>query len=258
MYATNYLETAILNLLRGMSITAPATVYMALYFNSPGESGQSGTEVSYTGYARQPVAFSAPAALNGGIGVQNSADITFAQASVSVGTVTHIGVLDSLTGGNMLLYAELTESLVINANEAPVIVAGEAQWWLTGNMSNTYKTKVLNILRSVNCSGFTPFLSLWGGNPEDGGAELSGGGYARVELTFDAPEEQQTGQMKTSNSLRATTNRSTSAWGTWVYTVVMDAAANGNPVFFVQRTAKDIRKGLLVIVESGDLSLVVN
>lgn len=258
MYATNYFETAILNLLRGMSITAPSKVYMALFFNSPSESGAAGTEVSYSGYARQEAVFSAPAAMNNGIGIQNSSDITFPQAPASVGTVTHIGILDSLTGGNMLLYSELTESMVINANEAPVVVAGEAQWWMTGNISTAYKTKILNVLRAVNCAGFSPYMSLYNGNPESGGAELSGGGYGRVALTFTAPEEQATGQMKTSNSVRATTSRSTAAWGTWTYDVIMDAASNGNPVFFVARTPKEVRKGLLVIIEAGNLSLVVN
>ena len=258
MYATNYFETAILNLLRGTSITAPSKVYMAMFFNSPTESGTAGTEVSYSGYARQEVIFSAPAAMHNGIGIQNNSDITFPQAPAPVGTVTHIGILDSLTGGNMLLYSELTESMVINANEAPVIVAEESQWWMTGNISTAYKTKILNVLRGINCAGFDPFLSLYNGNPESGGSELSGGGYGRVALAFSAPAEQATGQMKTSNSVRATTSRSTAAWGTWTYDVIMDAASNGIPVFFVSRAAKEVRKGLLVIIEAGDLSLVVN
>lgn len=258
MYATNYFEIAVLNLLRGQSIAAPSAVYMALFLNNPSETGQAGTEVSYSGYSRQAVTFSAPAAMNGGIGIQNSGDITYAKAAVAIGTITHIGIMDSLTGGNMLLYAELTESLTVIADEAPVIVSGEAQWWLTGNMSDAYKTKILNILRAMNLSGFTPYLSLWNGSPENSGAELSGGGYARVALTFGAPEEQSSGQSKISNSVRVTTNRSTEAWGTWAYTSIMDAASNGTPAFYIQRTAKEIRKGMLIIVEVGDLGLLLN
>lgn len=258
MYATDHFETAILNLLRGVSITAPTTVYLALFLNSPTESGQAGTEIAYTGYARQAISFSSPSAMNGGIGIQNSADITFPTAPSAAGTVTHVGVMDSLNGGNMLVYGELTDPLVVSANEAPVIVAGEAQWWLSGNMSNAYKTKVLNILRGTNCNGFVPYLALFNGNPENGGSELSGTGYERVSLTFGAPSEQASGQMLITNSVRSQTSRAGAAWGTWTYTAIYDAESTGNPVFYISRASKEFRKGLMAIVDIGNLSLAVN
>ncbi len=258
MYATDYLETKILNLLRGISATAPGTVYLGLYLNSPGEAG-GGTEVSYAGYARKPVVLSAPAAMSGGIGVQNVEEITYATTPSAVGSVTHLGLLDSLTGGNMLCYAELTEPLVLGAGEAPVLVAGEVQWWLTGHLCNTYKTKILNLLRGINCAGFTPYLSLYNGDPESSGAELAGGGYARVAMTFGAPAEQSTGQMMVQNTVRALTARATTAWGNWSHTVLFDAEANGQPVWSIPRmTPKEIRKGLMVVVEAGEFSVVVN
>lgn len=103
MYATNYLETMVLNTLRGQTATAPMGLYLALFLNSPGESGTDGAEVNYAGYVRQTVVFSAPSPMNSGIGVTNVADITFPVTPIALGTITHIGVMDSLTGGNMLL-----------------------------------------------------------------------------------------------------------------------------------------------------------
>lgn len=258
MYATNYFEKAILNLLRGVSFSAPTTVYLALFLNSPTETGQDGTEIAYTGYARQAVTFSAPAVMNGGIGIKNAEDITFPTSPSAAGTVTHVGIMDSLTAGNMLIYGELTDPLVVAANEAPVVVAEEAQWWLSGNMSNAYKTKILNTLRATNCAGFVPYLSLFNGNPDNGGSELSGTGYERVSLTFGAPAEQSSGQMLISNSMRAATARAGSSWGTWTYTAIYDAPSNGNPVFYIARSSKEFRKGLMAIVDVGNLSLAVN
>ena len=52
MYACDYLENGVLNVLRGVTFAAPAKVYLALYLNDPGEDGASGTEVSYAGYKR--------------------------------------------------------------------------------------------------------------------------------------------------------------------------------------------------------------
>lgn len=57
MYACDYLESGVLNVLRGVTFPAPAKCFLALYLNDPGESGASGTEVSYTGYKRMEITF---------------------------------------------------------------------------------------------------------------------------------------------------------------------------------------------------------
>ena len=195
MYACDYLETGFLNVLRGVTFAAPTKVYLALFLNDPGDSGAAGTEISYTGYARMEIAFSEPAASNGGIGIQNLSDITFAAPADPAGTVTHIAIMDSLVGGNMLARSELTESLVIGANEPPVFLAGDVLFYLTGNMSNAFKTKLLNLFRGTSIVGISPHFSLWNGSPEETGSELAGDNYARVALTFSAPSEQASGQM---------------------------------------------------------------
>lgn len=255
MYATNYFEALVLNTLRGQTAQAPAGLFLALFLNNPGESGGEGTEVSYAGYARQPVAFSSPAPLNGGIGVMNVADVTFPIAPVSLGSITHIGVMDSLAGGNMLLYGEFSESVHVEANEAPVIVSGEAQWWMTGGMSVAYRTRVLNLLHGQSLTGFIPHLALFHGNPEDGGAELSGDNYARVALPFTAPAEQVGGQTLIANSEQVSTARASTPWGVWSHTAVYDAAVSGQPVYFAARSPKELRKGMLVVVGEGALNL---
>ena len=158
MYACDYLENGILNALRGVTFAAPAKCYLALYLNDPGESGTAGTEVSYTGYKRMEIDFSAPADSNGGIGVQNLTDITFPTPVSAAGTITHIGVVDSLTGGNMLARGELVEPLIIGAEEPPVFLAGDVLFYLTGNLSKAWKTKVLNILRGNSIQGITPYF----------------------------------------------------------------------------------------------------
>lgn len=78
MYATDYFETMILNLARGISATAPTAVYLALFLNDPGDAA-GGTEVAYPGYARMPITFSEPAPSGQGMGIQNTAAITFAK-----------------------------------------------------------------------------------------------------------------------------------------------------------------------------------
>ncbi len=259
MYACNYLENAVLNVLRGVTLAAPAHVYLALFLNDPGEDGASGTEVSYAGYARREVNFSAPADSNGGIGVQNVEDITFPTPVSAAGTITHIGIMDSLTGGNMLCRGELTEPLVIGAEEPPVFLAGDVLFYLTGNLSRAWKTKVLNVLRGQSITGITPYFSLWNGSPESSGAELSGDNYARVALTFGAPSEQTSGQVIMRNSAAAAFNRPSTAWGTWNTSAIYSAATSGEPVYIKARVEPgELKKGYMPTIAEGAIEVGIN
>ena len=109
---SNYLEQQIVeHFLRNNGITSPTTVYLALFESDPGEDG-SGTETSYTNYARLAATWTA---LDGSGQTQNTGSISFAangNASASV-TITHAAIFDALTTGNMLLYGPLATSKVL-------------------------------------------------------------------------------------------------------------------------------------------------
>ena len=259
MYACDYLESGFLNALRGVTFTAPAKCYLALFLNDPGESGALGTEISYAGYGRMEIVFSEPAATNGGIGIQNISDITFAAPADAAGTVTHIGIMDSLVGGNMLARSELTESLVIGANEPPVFLAGDVLFYLTGNMSNAYKTRLLNVFRGTSLTGVTPCFSLWNGSPEHAGSELAGDNYARPTISFSAPSEQASGQLIATNSTTTTFNRPSTAWGTWTYSAIYSAASGGEPIYIQALVeAVEIKKGYMPVIDPGALKVGLN
>lgn len=259
MYACDYLENGVLNALRGVTFTAPARCYLALYLNDPGESGTSGTEVSYTGYKRMEIEFSAPADTSGGVGVQNVADITFPTPPAAAGTITHIGVLDSLVGGNMLARNELVEPLVIGAEEPPVILAGDTLFYLTGDLSRAWKMKVLNLFRGQSLQGVTPYYSLWNGSPEAAGIELSGDNYQRVPLTFAAPVEQLSGQVTARNAGDTAFPRPTTPWGTWTHTAICTAAGAGEPIWIKARTEpKEIKRGYMPRIAEGSVVVGIN
>jgi len=106
---SNYLENALINVtLRATSYTAPTTVYLALYTTDPTDA-DTGTECSGTSYARQSVTFGAP---SNGVST-NSAAIEFPQAGGAWGTITHIGIRDALTVGNLLYHTPLDASKTI-------------------------------------------------------------------------------------------------------------------------------------------------
>lgn len=259
MYACDYLETNFLNSLRGVTFTAPAKCYLALYLNNPGESGLLGTEISYEGYTRMEIVFSEPAPTNGGIGIKNLSDITFAVPPNAAGTVTHIGIMDSIVGGNMLARSELTESLVIGANEPPVFLAGDVLFYLTGDMSVTYKTRLLNLFRGTSLPGVVPCFSLWNGSPEQTGSELSGDNYSRPLITFSAPSEQASGQLIITNSTTVAFERPSTAWGTWTHSAIYSSASGGEPIYIQALTEPIVlKRGYMPVIDPGALKVGVN
>lgn len=259
MYASNYLEAAVLNAMRGQTFTAPSAVYVALYLSDPGEAGTSGTEVSYSGYQRQTVTFSEPATEAGGIGFKNISQITFPTPEQAAGTIQWIAIMDSQVGGNQLCRAELTEPLTIGAGEPPVFLPGDIFFYLTGNFSKAFKTRILNTFRGTSLAGFTPHFALYNGDPESGGSELSGDNYARVSLAFSSPAEQESGQLMIQTSKASSFNRPTTDWGNWSYSAIYDAASSGNPIATVKRaTAKDIKRGYMPTIAAGAVKIGLN
>lgn len=259
MYATNYLENGFLNTLRGITFSAPATIFLALFLSDPGESGAEGIEVAYPGYARQVLSFSAPGSMNGGIGVQNINELTFPNPTGAAGTVTHIAVCDSLGGGNILCRGELTDELSIGMGQPPVFSPGDVQFYLSGSLSTVWKARLLNILRGTSISGVTPYYSLWNGSPESAGSELSGDNYSRVPMTFGAPAEQGSGQMLISNSVAGAFNRPTAPWGVWDTSAIMTAASGGEPISIRARGESiEIRKNYTPTFAVGAIRLGLN
>ena len=117
---SNYLENALINaVLRNTTYTSPATVYVSLYTSDPTDA-DSGTEVSGGSYARTAVTMGAP---SNGVST-NSADVTFPTCTTSWGTVTHIGIHDASTSGNLLFHTPLDTSKTIDSGDIFKITTG--------------------------------------------------------------------------------------------------------------------------------------
>ena len=117
---SNFLENALINaVLRNTTYTSPATVYVSLYTSDPTDA-DSGTEVSGGSYARTAVTFGAP---SNGV-TTNSADVTFPTATASWSTVTHIGIHDASTAGNLLFHTPLDTSKTIDSGDIFKITTG--------------------------------------------------------------------------------------------------------------------------------------
>lgn len=120
--ASDFLENAVLDhVLGNVSYTPATTLYIGLWTADNGlEAGTLTSEVSGGGYARKSVDFSAAATGSS----SNSATVTFDAATANWGTITHVAVMDALTGGNVLFHGAVTTAKTIESGDTFQISAG--------------------------------------------------------------------------------------------------------------------------------------
>ena len=132
---SDYLEAALLDhIYNNDALASPASVWIALYTDDPTDA-DSGTEVTGGSYARvevNPNGGGTPEfalAVTDGIGkmVTNDDDITFPTATAAWGTVTHLGVRDASTGGNLLHHTDLDDSQVVGIGGVFKLEAGNLE-----------------------------------------------------------------------------------------------------------------------------------
>lgn len=116
--------------------TGPTTLHVGLFTANPTDTG-GGTEVAGNAYARVAVTSNltnwagtqgagTTVASTGTSGTtSNNGVITFPTPTpAGWGTVTGFGIFDAATGGNLLFWAALTASKVINAGDPVTFPAG--------------------------------------------------------------------------------------------------------------------------------------
>src|SRR5262245_30456875 len=134
--ASDYLENFIIDhLFRTRSWTKPAALYLALYTAAPSDAG-GGTEVTGGAYARvsvPPLDTNWQATQGGSSGNSSGAGgqtsnvnlIQFPTPTANWGTVTHLGLLDAASGGNLLIWDVLSSPVtVLLGGPAPSFPAG--------------------------------------------------------------------------------------------------------------------------------------
>ena len=117
---SDYLEKKVLDyVLRDTADWAPSAVYLALHTADPTDAG-SGAEVSGGSYARQECAFDAAHATGGN--TANTDAETF--SNMPACTVTHIGIWDHASSGNLLFHTAVTTSKAVLAGDTISVAAG--------------------------------------------------------------------------------------------------------------------------------------
>lgn len=125
MSFSNNAENLLLNwVLTANAATRPTAWYVALFTTDPTDA-DTGTEVSGGSYARTAVTFSVT-----GNAATNTGGVEFPAATANWGTVSHIGVYDASTAGNLIFHSPLTTAKVITDGDVFRIPTGDLDFTL--------------------------------------------------------------------------------------------------------------------------------
>lgn len=252
MQATNYLMQAMLNVARGTNLVAPNAFYLGLFQSDPTVSGTTSSEISYTGYARQVITFSSTNQTNSGY-ITNSAQIDFPVVPRDTSqTVTHVGVMDAETGGNMWLFAQLADSVSLYDAVKIFFATSALKWTISGIFTSDYRLNFLNFFKNgTTVTGFTPYLALYNST----GTEKSSGGYARqqIDMTLNT-----TGYNSISNTYNVDFPVATGSWSTVAQSAIVDAASSGTKfAVFTLTNSFTVPAGSQVRVNAGSISITM-
>ena len=135
--ASDYLENQIIDhIFRTATFTKPITLFVALFTAAPSDAG-GGTEVTGGSYARVSILSidtnwnatqGGTAGVSSGAGglTDNAVVITFPVPTANWGLVTHFGIFDAGTAGNLYVHGVLTQAKTINNGDpAPNFPTGD-------------------------------------------------------------------------------------------------------------------------------------
>ena len=140
---SDYLENKLIDqVFRNQAYSFPSTLYVGLFTAAPSDTG-GGTEVSSGSYARVSVACSlanwagtqAAASTTASSGTSgttsNNVSVTFPARTANWGVITHVGIFDAATNGNLLIWGALTiNKTVNNGDSAPTFQASALSFQL--------------------------------------------------------------------------------------------------------------------------------
>ena len=107
-----------------LSANLAGETFLALITTNPGGDG-SGTEISYSGYARKPIVWGSPS-INGTLGeIKNTNLIEFGTVPSTTGLLAgYAAIMTALTGGNVVYYGALGANYPLMQGVKPTVPIG--------------------------------------------------------------------------------------------------------------------------------------
>ncbi len=226
---SSYLSQAILNRnFSGTAFTPASTIYVALF--------SSGSEITGTGYVRQEAtaaSFAAATVARPSV-VNLTSELNFGGVSSDwVTSIDEVRIFDAATGGN-LLYSTSASITLIAGNRCYIANTGTSLSLGTGTwvFETTYLAGLMDWLFN---GGAWPLPAGMHLGLENGGTEISGTGYARVDvnpsaITWSTATDADPSVVTNSDRITISSGAG-SAWGSFDGVGIYDAASGGNRIY---------------------------
>ncbi|MBD2771144.1 phage tail fiber protein [Iningainema tapete] len=231
---SDYAEAQLLNqLFGGVPYAIPNILYFGYMVGVPGETGP-GAEPNSGNYQRVAVTNNTtnfPVTANQI--KTNAIEIQFESATSNHGLVQAVGIWDSPTSGNMLVYFPLANPISIGVSDAMRIPAASLTLQFnTGGLSNYVKNALLNTLLGNVPFNIIPILYFGyaTSTPTDAvaGTEPSAGAYARVGVANNTNLFPAATLGSKANALDINFPEATASQGTVTNVQIFDAQSGGN------------------------------
>jgi hypothetical protein len=264
---SDYTEANIVkHIFRSGTWTKTANLYFGLLTAAPSDTG-GGTEVTGGNYARvgkTPVDsnFSVTAGV-----ATNLVYITFPVPNASWGTVTHIGVYDASSGGNLLLWSDLAAPKAVGASDpAPFFAPGS--YVCTYNSTSTeLATQVLSFIFKTLATWTKPstlYFDFYTNAPSNigGGTKATGGSYSAVSITpadanFTQTVNGSNGTTSIANTADIVFPAPTADWG--IVTALGISTSAGMYIGYATFAARTINNGdAAPVITVGNFTWAVN
>ena len=241
---SDYSENELMDHVFNASYSPVATVYVGFSTADPLDDASGMAEPSGNNYAREAITFSAASSR----AITHAGTITFNQASGPWGTISHWFICDHPTNTtwgtnvNLLAHGSLNTSKSVVAGNTPSIAGGEIDIsFSAGEITDYLAEKLLDLMfRNTAYSSPSTYVGLFtsalaDSDTDPSAKECSGGSYARKQVNVNggaAPTwELSSGGLVNNNDV-ITFVTPTGSWGTVTAVGIVDAASNGNLLFY--------------------------
>jgi hypothetical protein len=254
---TDYTEKKVLDhVLKTASYSPPSTVYLGLSTADPLDTGASWADPTYTGYGRKAITFGAASARS----IAQSGVVTFDACTAGSSVVTHWGLWDAQTSGNLMAYGALSASKTIQAGNTPSVASGQVTVsFSAGAIFTPFANSVLDwLFRAQALAQPTNVkIALSTTTPTDGGpniTEPSGNNYSQVTFnTWNAGAGPS--PMLADNNGAITFATPSGSWGLCTYAAVY---GDTTPMFYLDIPDNTPGSGDTVSFASGALDITLD
>lgn len=259
--------------------------YMGMSTTIPNADGSNFTEPNVnTGYKRFVLTDVDNSVFGGATVVGSSASVSNEDAVMQTiatapwGTLRYIGLFDQATGGTPYVFAPLTESIAISADQLPILRVGDMTISIgcnNGYVLGSVLPNYLGYFTGVNAStllGSACYLGLSTTEPTSSGTGFTepdrGYGYSRVligagsENSYHAmsiAESIGNGTYYVYNNKQITFPEPILDWGTVTHFGLFSAPTSGTPIVWGKlKTAVELLRGYIPIFKYGAFRITLS